>query len=154
LDITPMRNLRRWGWWLNSGIYKMLSKVIKYNTSDVVSDLRTKRTDEPNEVSECTDIAISDLEVPIFTGHIIKFNAPVSFDDFALIQANPYGIVYFNKPDGTLGSGWIKEVTNSPKDTQTNWTIIEKYPIENTEMFLATEDDYYLVTESELKIIV
>jgi len=154
LDITPMRNLRRWGWILNSGIYKMLSKVIKYNTSDVVSDLRTKKIDETLEVSECTDVNISDLDVPYFTGHIIKFNAPVSFDDFALIQANPYGIVYFRKPDGTTGSGWIKEVTNSPKDTQTNWSIIEKYPIEDTEIFLATEDDKYLVTESDLKIIV
>jgi len=156
LNITPMRNLKRWGWVLRSTLSfaNIMTKVIKYNTSDVVSDLRTKRADEAFEVSECTDVSISELETPLFTGHHIMFNAPVTFEIFETIRANPYGVVYFRRPDGTTGSGWIEEVTNNPIDGKTNWKLIEKYPIEGTEMYLATEDNLYLTTESDLKIIV
>jgi len=154
LDITPMRNLRRWGWWLRSSLNQMVAKVIKYNTSDVVSDLSTKRSDELVTVSECSDVSIGDLETPILTGHIVSFNAPVTFEDFELIRLNPYGTVYWPNPDGTIGSGWIKEVTNNPIDGKTNWQLYEKYPIEGSEMFLATEDNLYLTTEYGLKIIV
>lgn len=124
LEITPARNLRRWGWMLTAGLQKYTDKLIRFNSSDVRSDLSTTLGGET--VTESTDITYQELDNPLFTGDKIQFSAPLSLEDYKKIKASPYQIIkVWNPVDEVYNFGWIKEVGMESVDKSTNWELIE-----------------------------
>jgi len=159
LNLTPARSLYRWGWWLRACLSNYLTKKIKFNKADVISDLRTLRNDESISVGETADIDPNDLQQPIFTGYVFKFAAPIELAEFQTLMTNPYGLVSFENPiTETTSQGWIIEVSTSPIEEggQSNWTILESKTIleiirllqyEDGDYFLFEDGNYYLEFE-------
>lgn len=124
LKITPGRNLRRWGWLLSAGLQKYADSKVKFNKSDVISDLST--TLNGDTVTENQDINYSELDEPLFTGEKIMFTAKLSFTNYKLIKENPYKLIkVWNPIDREYNFGWIREVGIESADKSTNWELIE-----------------------------
>jgi len=150
LNLTPARIIYRWGWWIRTCLEKYLTKKIKFNKSDVISDLRTLRTDESISVLESADIDPNDLEQPLFTGFVFNFSAPIELADFQTLMTNPYGLVSFTNPlTETTSQGWIIEVSTSPIEEggQSNWKILEAKTTLEIIRVLEYENDEYLLSE-------
>jgi len=159
LNLTPARSLYRWGWWLSACLSNYITKKIKFNKADVISDLVTLRNDESIAVGETADIDPYDLEQPIFTGYVFKFSAPIELAEFQTLMSNPYGLVSFENPiTETTSQGWIIEVSTSPIEEggQSNWTILESKTVleiirmlqyEDGDFLLLEDGDYYLQFE-------
>ena len=125
LNITPARNLRRWGWLIATGLQKYQDKKILFNKSDFESDLETTKSDGTT-VKESESVEYSELEAPIFTGHKLLFAARLSFSDYNKIKASPYQIIkVWNPIAKEYTYGWIKEVGIESVDKSTSWELIE-----------------------------
>jgi len=127
LSITPAQNLFRWGWMLSAGLQKYLNNPIKFNSSDVISDLSTVGTNGKT-VYENVDISISELDSPIFTGFKIQFSAPLSLSDYNMLKNsdNKYKLIkVWNPIDEEYNFGWIREASVEAVDKSTNWELIE-----------------------------
>lgn len=124
LKITPAQNLRRWGWMIATGLQKYEESKVNFTKADFASDLST--TLDGTTVTESESVPYSELEAPIFTGHVLTFEARLSMTDFNTLKADPYGIIKVWNPvakDWTYG--WIKEVSVESVDKDTNFELIE-----------------------------
>lgn len=127
LDITPSRSLiKRWGWWINSGLQKYVGKKIKYSISDINTDLSTRKITDTELIYENADININNLPEALFSGDIITFSAPISANTFNLLKNDPYKLIkVWSELDDKYIYGWIKEVSTEPVDSSTNWTLYQ-----------------------------
>jgi len=148
LPITPSRILKRFGWWLNAGFRGVQTKLLRYNSSDIVTDLSTRKTSESTAIKENEDRLISNLESAKFTGKIVRFSAPVSSSTFKLIQGRPYELIkYYDVLTGVDGYGFIKEVSTSLIDKSTNWELIESDGFSESGNFRLLQDGSYRLLE-------
>ena len=148
LNITPKRNLDRFGWWINSGFKGYQSSYLKYNKSDIVTDLSTRKIDEANVIVENADVLISDLESPKLTGRIVRFSGALTPDNFKLAQNNPYGLISY--PDlitGVQGYGYIKELSTNIVDKKTNYELWETVGFVEGENYRLLQDGSYRLLE-------
>ena len=126
LEITPARNLSRWGWMLSAGLQKYAESVVKYNSSDQPTDLST--TLNGDTVAENQNIPVTDLENPLFTGKKIIFSAPLTLQNYNLLKTgdNKYKLIKVWDPVKEMYRfGWIKEASVESVDKATNWELIE-----------------------------
>ena len=149
LNLTPARSLYRWGWWLNTGLWKYPTKYVKFSKSSFATGLGTKRTDESFWVYENADIQNGSLGAPLLTGFMVKFKATVTDAMWTLFETSPFGI--FEILDETTGEYiWvsIKAVTNQPvKNEPTNWECFEVFPPDaGTIKLLSTADNKIITT--------
>lgn len=148
LNITPKRNIKRHGWFINSGLRGYQSGYLKYNKSDIVTDLSTRKVGEGELTTENEDILISSLDSPIFTGRMVSFNAPVSPETFKTLQADPYGLIeYYDPINENVGYGFLKEVSTSLIDKTTNWQLYETNYTGSDENFRLLQDGSYRLLE-------
>jgi hypothetical protein len=150
LDISPKRNLLRHGWVINTGLRGYQSKNLTYNKSDIVTDLETQKTGETEAVKECDNVLISNLDTAKFTGRLVKFNAPVSFQLFNLLKSNPYGLIkYYDPFYEDYGYGWIKEVSSSIIDKKTNFELYETTGVSESGSFRMLQDGNIRLLETD-----
>jgi hypothetical protein len=150
LTITPQRVLReRFGWLINTGFRGYQSDELKYNVSDIVTDLSTRRISEGDVIVENSNIPIQELESPKFTGRRIRFSAPVSSDTFTLLQNNPYGIVKYPDPLTEIdGYMYLDEVSTTLIDKKTNWEGREITGFSEEGAFRLLQDGSYRLLET------
>jgi hypothetical protein len=85
---------------------------------------------ESGVISESDDIDLTkfndpDDGTPITRPERVVFKYPVSFSDYNLIKANPYGLIeYHTKCE--KGFGWIDEITYKPNEGLANFSLIPK----------------------------
>jgi len=146
LNLTPSRLLKRFYWWINTGLRGFQAKYLKFNTSENVTDLSTRKTGEANNIVENDDKLISTFESPKFTGNIVRFNAPVK--NFATLQANPYGLIEYTNPlTDTLSYGYIREISTSKIDKGTNFELWETTGFSEEGNFRLLQDGSYRLLE-------
>ena len=96
LDITPARNLRRWGSYIRAGFIGIEDRKIKFVKGASNQALTTTKTGEDYTVTEGADVLISDLSNPIEYAESIKIaEAAISDQDFININENRGGLVEF-----------------------------------------------------------
>jgi len=152
LNLTPARSVYRWGKWIRVGLQKYLGQTltidigfgevtsffptyIKFNKSEILTELSTVRNDEGIEVSENVDIDPNSLDEPIITGNIIKVNGDLSYQDIKTIEDDTTKKI--DVPDEISGEriqGWPILATIKPVgESLTNLEIMESREV--------TEDD-------------
>ena len=152
MNLTPARSVYRWGKWIRVGLQKYLGQTltidigfgevtsffptyIKFNKSEILTELSTVRNDEGIEVSENVDIDPNSLDEPIITGNIIKVNGDLSYQDIKTIEDDTTKKI--DVPDEISGEriqGWPILATIKPVgESLTNLEIMESREV--------TEDD-------------
>ena len=96
LDITPARNLRRWGSYIRAGFIGIEDRKLKFVKGASNQALTTTKTGEDFTVIEGADVLISDLSNPIEYAENIKIaEAAISDQDFISINENRGGLIEF-----------------------------------------------------------
>ena len=96
LDITPARNLRRWGSYIRAGFFGIEDRKLKFVKGPSNQALTTTKTGEDYTVIEGADVLISDLSNPIEYAESIKIaEAAISDQDFISINENRGGLIEF-----------------------------------------------------------
>ena len=94
LDITPARNLRRWGSYIRAGFIGIEDRKLKFVKGASNQALTTTKIGEDYTVIEGADVLISDLSNPIEYAENIKIaEAAISDQDFININENRGGLV-------------------------------------------------------------
>jgi hypothetical protein len=102
LDITPARNIRRWGAYLRGFLDKYLTSELIWQTSDKNTKLVSTETGQ-STITENSDILVSDLDTPLWHPEIVQFEVPALENDIDIIKLNPYGLIKYTATD----YGWI-----------------------------------------------
>jgi len=92
LNISPKRNLLRWGSYLRGFLEKYLDSFVIWQTSDKNTKLSSTETGQ-SAVVENADILVSDLADPLWHPETFSIEVPIKESDIDYINANPYGIV-------------------------------------------------------------
>ena len=96
LDITPARNLRRWGSYIRAGFIGIEDRKLKFVKGASNQSLTTTKIGEDYTVIEGADVLISDLSNPIEYAESIKIaEAAITDQDFININENRGGLVEF-----------------------------------------------------------
>ena len=96
LDITPARNLRRWGSYIRAGFIGIEDRRLKFVKGASNQALTTTKTGEDYTVIEGSDVLIGDLSNPIEYAESIKIaEAAITDHDFISINENRGGLVEF-----------------------------------------------------------
>ena len=150
LDITPQRILKyNYGWWINTGLRGYQDKYLKYNKSEIITDLGTLKVGEIAATVENSDIQISTLSTAKFTGNVVMFNAAISANTFKLARNNPYGLYGYPDPlTGETSYGYLKELSTSPIDKKTNVELWETTGFVEGEAYRLLEDGSYRLLET------
>jgi len=128
---TPSRMLYRHGNRLRAGLSKVLTSVLKFQSSDKASNLKTiglvGSGADYYTVIENQDITVSSLPAPLFKAH--KYTVEVKFfmSDLELIQANPFGYITIGKDyKGNIIKGYLLTLEKKNDEDQAKITMIEK----------------------------
>lgn len=151
LMLTPKQILITSGFDLNVGLAKYPSSKIIYDSSKKTTAFNWKYTGDDTLYTESADEIAGSLENPLFSGNIVKFDAPLSIENFLLIRSDTTKqIKYWNPIDQEYNYGWIIEVSTEPVSSDTNWEILEANPPNvGTVTLLATDTDALIVTDIE-----
>ncbi|WBC28471.1 virion structural protein [Rhodobacteraceae phage LS06-2018-MD05] len=154
LIITPNRNIRKHGWLINEGLKGYSGGVLKYNNSEITTNLETRLDTESEVIRENDPININDLDSAIFSGEIDSFSAPVGSSTFNLLKNNPYKVIkYWNPLLQDYSYGNIEEVSTSPIDKKTNWKIRVRKEFSESGSFILLQDGSYILLEDGGRIL-
>lgn len=96
LNITPARNLRRWGSYIRAGFIGIEDRKLKFVKGASNQALTTTKTGEDYTVIEGADVLISELSNPIEYAENIKIaEAAITDQDFININENRGGLIEF-----------------------------------------------------------
>jgi hypothetical protein len=150
LNLTPVRSLLRWGFWLNSGLWKYPSSNLVYSKSSFVTDLRTIKNGESELVYENRNMLNSRLGMPVLSGFKIEFSAPLTNEIWDLVQLNTGGIFQLtDKITNQVIYMAIDSITNEPvKSNANNWSGYEVFPPDKATLkFLVNETGLILIND-------
>lgn len=124
LNLTPARNMVRWGEWLNSSLSKLQDKKIRFQSTKSVSAVQSQTDLETYILHETKDFPINQFFTPRWSGKIVEFEAPLTREHINIITNNPYGLVeYWDYINKEWRSGWIKECSTDRVDRETTWML-------------------------------
>lgn len=155
LNLTPARMVLNHGWWINSGLYKFPTAYVKYNKSEVTTDLSTKKYTDNFTLKENADIQNTRLGNALLSGHLVKFKYSPSQADWAILEANQSGLIkVWNRLDNEYTYFFLEDVTQEPvKNEPNNWIGKEAFPpTVGTRYVLGTDENDYVVTNDNYKI--
>lgn len=124
VDITPRRNLNRHFSILAISLWKMATKLLKYQKSQFNLAFTSKKVSETT-VTELADVTVS--TEPEFHPEVYNFSAPVTAAQVTSLMTNPHGYVAFTYL-GVAYKGYIIEVSTEPFNRKGNWTLIKTNP--------------------------
>jgi hypothetical protein len=110
LNLSPKRNLLRWGWFISACLYAKSDAKIKFVKGPNNPNLITQKTGE-TEIVEAADILVSDLDRPLFLPD--KFTiaeAELTQEQWDAINNNKGGLIEFQNK-GIRLFGRIAEIT-------------------------------------------
>ena len=64
---------------------------------------------------------------PLYYAELVKFDFPLTYDQFLAIAANPYALISFQAGSGPVESGWIEDLQYSPYEGMGNFILRPKY---------------------------
>lgn len=124
VDITPRRNLNRHLSMIAVSLWKMTTKLIKYQKSQFNLAFTSKKVAE-STVTELADVTVT--TEPEFHPEIYNFSAPVTSAQITALMTDPHGYVAFTYL-GVSYKGYIIEVSTEPFNRKGNWTLIKTNP--------------------------
>ncbi len=65
--------------------------------------------------------------LPVYLNQLVKFDYPMSYEQFKTIQANPYGLIEYSCANGPMRSGWIENLKYSPEKGMASFEIKPRY---------------------------
>jgi len=86
---------------------------------------------EVDRVKENQNIAVLDLKTPsdfypILRPELAQFDYPLTYNQWKIIMANPYGLVEYGCSDTDLKQGWIEDLKYSPYTGLATFTLRPK----------------------------
>ena len=127
LNITPVRNLFRWGSVIASGLNKKTSGLLKFVKAEKNFNLTTKLISETEAILEGADIDIVKLARPIELPYKITFDAVISIDDWNTLIEYPnrtIGINVKNEEKLIPLFGWIETAEFNMNTGEISFTLI------------------------------
>jgi hypothetical protein len=65
---------------------------------------------------------------PIWKPELVKFNYPLTWEQYLQIKANPYGLIGYSYGTQATQYGWIQDFQYKPAEGMADFTLISKYP--------------------------
>lgn len=124
VDITPRRNLNRHLSILAASLWKMTTKLIKYQKSQFNLAFTSKKV-SASTVTELADVTVTTQ--PEYHPEVYNFSSPVTAAQITSLMADPHGYVAFTYL-GVSYKGYILEVSTEPFNRKGNWTLIKTNP--------------------------
>jgi len=119
LDITPARNLRRWGSFIRGFAEKYTTASLLWQNSDKNTKLKSTETGE-SEVIESANVLISDLADPLWHPEIFTLEIPALENDINLINENPYGLIQITDSE----YGWILQYRSKNENGKSEFILL------------------------------
>jgi hypothetical protein len=135
--ISPERNALRWFDWI-AQCYRNITSADKlifskgegnYKAGGLLTDTVCRL--EETVIAENADISLDSFSdpddgTPINFPERVTYRFPLSFTEYALIKADPYGLIDFECGDCEKGKGWIDEIEYFPEQGDAKFTLIPK----------------------------
>lgn len=112
VELSPKTCLYEHGNYLHIGLDKLDAESIVFQTS-TKAGYNLSRTLNGVTITEKSDVVIGTLPKALFLPHIFEFETNVPINIVDLIEADPYGKVYFSWDDDTY-YGYILECSQQP----------------------------------------
>lgn len=122
IDISPKRNLLRWGSVLTAALWKKLTSTIQFVKSQKGVNITTQLAAE-TPVEETADVAVSGLDNPLFYPEIYEFLAPINSTIIAALDSDPHRYITFVF-DGVTYYGYLLSVEGSDYDKDARWKLL------------------------------
>jgi hypothetical protein len=106
--LSVMRNIKRNGPYIRSGLYHQDDKFVKLAFGEGNTAFTSRLTSE-TEVLDETTIAVEDLGQALWLPEIYKFKHKPTRTELEAITANPYGIIEFSATNKNWKKGWLLE---------------------------------------------
>jgi hypothetical protein len=153
--ISPQRNARRWTPIILQAYVDFLNGTIKF--MDGTGNIIASTFILPNTSTDCitqddaipfvnmpenADISLSasaaypfdpdNIEnfYPFKKPERVRFEYPLSFEDWKTIKANPRGLIAYNCGDGVLEQGWIEEINYKINDGIAEFILIPRIDVD------------------------
>jgi hypothetical protein len=107
--LSLVRNLLRNGKLIAAGLHKQRDKNIILATKEGNNNLVSRLASEATAIDESQDIAVSDLDQPLWIPEIYEFTATPTREQMVAIQDNPYGYIEFSTSDRNFKKGYLLE---------------------------------------------
>lgn len=126
LNFTPARLAYRNSDRFTTGC-QLTGTKIKLTKQTASNSLVTKKTGEYIEISENSDLVIANLKNPRFSGFVLEFGKPVSFESFQFFKDNKRKRFAVKNPiTKEYHYGWIKMIKRTTETNLANFTLIEQ----------------------------
>jgi len=140
LRITPLRNLIRhipilttfikpnltYELTFNFGEANFIAKAIP-NAPDACFPRLIANNDEDANISQ-GDVYNTEYELPILNDTEVSFEYPFCNAQYLTYKANPYGLIGFSCPDGTIVYGWVLQLNYNPSRGKAQIKLTNKQP--------------------------
>ena len=151
LELTPRRIFGNWASIIQSGLDKFNNQYIRFNHADIVCKLRTRLLTEDTDIVEQSDILISDLTYPYFSGNRLQFSERIKIDDILSIIEFPDGLHEVYDPIRKKYTyGWNKEISTQPIDKLTNCDL---YEVSDEVLVIAQKSKFKLLSGGYFKLL-
>jgi len=126
LTISPHRNLLRWQKFIDPSFYRKTGQSIKYLNGVANQALETQLDGEGAAVAESDSIAITaqTIYLPVY----INFSAPLTFDQYKLLEADAGRKKYISVSRTDTGhiSGYLQSVKYRLQEGKADFKLIQK----------------------------
>jgi hypothetical protein len=133
--LAPSRNVMRWFKTILNSYRDYLTGVLKF-TSGSGNILAKGETNTPCRIEngiiqEKEDIDLSLFNTPsdsypFFYPELVIFDYPMSYEDYLIVLANPYGLIGYQCGGNDVSYGWIVDMKYSPYMGSVNFTLRPK----------------------------
>ncbi len=164
--IAPSRNAMRWFKTMLQSYRTFPGKKLIFTQGggNILGEGEVLNTDgcrlEDAVVRENQDIVLDDfiyqeLNIPKFYPELVKFTYPMSYAEYLVVKANPYGLIEFQCGSAPMEAGWIEDMKYSPYEGTVDFVLRPRIPVACEESILSelgngllTEDDQCILTET------
>jgi hypothetical protein len=130
LRLSPSRNLLRWSNLIKATLLKTPEKIVKFTYGEgnyELSSLDTIACPGNNDnivLIEKSDVAFNRMLDAIWVPEIIKFQFPISFEQFLAVKEYPKGVIEVSNTEEGHVKYFIEELKYSPKNGLTDFTLL------------------------------
>jgi hypothetical protein len=134
VELSPARNAARWFSWIMQGVKPKQGDQLIYASTEGYANARTtSEAERPimagSNIPENGNISIDNISTrinnvsntPKFRPETVEFEYPMTYQEFASIKSNPYGLIEFNGE-----YGWVKQIECDIFGGMAKFTLIPK----------------------------
>ncbi|WP_151086852.1 hypothetical protein [Hymenobacter baengnokdamensis] len=124
LRLSPARMLRRHSAIIRAGLMPIPLNQVRFTSGEGNTTLVSQLAGEAAPIAEGGDVAVTDLDQPLWRGLTYTFTAPVSRAQHQALLTNPKGRVRLSTEKGKVLIGWVLEYKHTASSQLADFTLL------------------------------